>query len=207
MTKFDRMIIAHAILGTVGFLFLLPLGGLVARYFRTSTGVWFKAHQAIQSFVAGPIIFVGFVLGLTIVSQSGNPHFEGPHTQCGLALFLLYVLQVILGNVIHLWKPKSAARRRPFQNYFHVFLGMLIIGLAFYQVRTGYSDVWMYATGRDPLPRAADIVWYVWVVFIPVLYFAGFAFLPKQFRQESAARNSRKPKEVNSEMGSNYRSS
>lgn len=84
---------------------------------------------------------------------------------------------------------------------------MLIIGLAFYQVRTGYSDVWMYATGRDPLPRAADIVWYVWVVFIPVLYFAGFAFLPKQFRQESASRNSRKPKEVNPEMGSNYRSS
>lgn len=80
--------------------------------------------------------------------------------QLGLALFILYIVQILIGNVIHLYKPKSALRRRPLQNYFHVFLGILIIGLSFYQVRTGYKIE--YPSGRDPLPKAADIVFYIW---------------------------------------------
>jgi len=191
LTKMDRMIIAHGILCTIGFLFVLPLGGLVARYFRTSTSAWFKAHQTIQSILAGPVILVGFALGVAVVATNGIPHFFDTHTRFGLALFLLYIVQIIIGNIIHRYKPKSAARRRPFQNYFHVFLGILIIALAFYQVRTGYKDEWSLATGRDPLPKAADIVFYIWAVIIPVLYFAGLALLPKQFKQEAASRASK----------------
>lgn len=93
--------------------------------------------------------------------------------QLGLALFILYVVQVIIGNVIHRYKPKSAARRRPAQNYFHVFFGILIIGLSFYQVRSGYKDEWPNSTGQDPLPRAADIVFYVWVS-VSLLFLVGY---------------------------------
>ena len=82
----------------------------------------------------------------------------------GLALFILYVVQVIIGNVIHSFKPRSALRRRPPQNYFHAVLGIAIIATAFYQVRTGYKEEWPEFTGRDPLPKAADIVYYIWVV-------------------------------------------
>ena len=81
----------------------------------------------------------------------------------GLVLFIFYVVQVIIGNLIHLFKPKSALRRRPPQNYFHAFFGILIIATAFYQVRTGYHEEWPEVTGRDPLPKAADIVYYVWI--------------------------------------------
>lgn len=84
--------------------------------------------------------------------------------QLGLALFILYILQVILGNVIHSFKPKSALLRRPVQNYFHGFLGITIIGIAFYQVRDGYKEEWPEVSGRAPLPKAADIVYYIWVV-------------------------------------------
>lgn len=80
LTKVDRMIIAHAIFGVIGFLFLLPLGALVARYFRTSTSTWFRIHQTIQSFVAGPIIIVGFALGVSVVADTDGDHFDSTHT-------------------------------------------------------------------------------------------------------------------------------
>ena len=78
-----------------------------------------------------------------------------------LAIFILYIAQVLLGNIIHKFKPKSAVRRRPLQNYFHVFLGIVIIVVSFYQVRIGYKHEYPLITGRDPLPKAADVVFYI----------------------------------------------
>jgi len=188
----------------LGFCFFLPLGALVARYFRTSTNSWFKAHQFIQFYLAGPIIITGWALGVAFVSSGGGPHFYSTHTRVGLALFLLYIVQVLIGNIIHVFKPKSALRRRPIQNYFHAFLGIVIVAMSFYQVHTGYKDEYPDVTGLDPLPKAADIVFYVWAVLIPVLYFAGLILLPKQFRQEAA---SRRNKEGTYEMRNDYRNS
>ena len=42
-------------------------------------------------------------------------------------------------------------------------MGLVIIGLAFYQVRTGYTTEWPLKTGRVT-PKAVNVVWYVWVV-------------------------------------------
>jgi len=202
LTKTDRMVIAHGILCLVGFLFFLPLGSLVARYFRTSTNSWFKAHQTIQSLLAGPVIIVGWALGIAVVADGGGPHFTSKHTRLGLVLFILYTVQVLLGNIIHRFKPKSAALRRPVQNYIHVLLGIIIIIASFYQVHTGYKEEFPELTGRD-LPKAADIVFYVWIAVIPLLYLAGLALLPKQFRQEAASRN----KDTNYETRNDYRES
>lgn len=181
------MIIAHGVICVLGFLFLLPLGALVARYFRTSTTVWFKAHQTIQFFLAGPLILIGFSLGVAVVADLGDSHFDSTHAVChefplrpsqsylnrdtqrvGLVLFILYLVQVIIGNLIHVFKPKSALRRRPPQNYFHAVLGLIIISTAFYQVRTGYKEEYPEITGREPLPKAADIVFYIWVTVSPI---------------------------------------
>jgi len=87
------------------------------------------------------------------------------------------------------------------QNYFHVFLGIVIVILSFCQVRSGYRTEYPMATGRDPLPRAADIVFYIWAALVPVLYLAGLALLPKQFNQEAV---SRRNKETNYEMRDGY---
>ena len=86
----------------------------------------------------------------------------------GLVLFILYIIQVIIGNLIHFFKPKSALRRRPPQNYFHAVLGLVIIATSFYQVHTGYKEEYPEITGRDGLPKAADIVFYVWVAVSPI---------------------------------------
>lgn len=136
-----------------------------------------------------------------------SQYIKHPVQKWGVAIFVLYFVQAFLGLVIHKLKPKNSVRRPP-QNYMHAALGLLVIGLAFYQVRSGFGTEWPLKTGRSA-PNAVNIVWYVWVVvsfffrqvqtslypyfhppkLLPVLYFAGLALLPRQFRQERQNRS------------------
>jgi hypothetical protein len=200
LSYYQKLVVAHAILCAVGFLLILPAGALFARYVRTLTSMWFKAHMILQWFIgeflvdlillhfygfhhlAGPIITAGVSLGIAAVAQAGSQHLNDTHKvrilssialplhidyviiqKYGIAIFILYIAQLALGAIIHWIKPKGS-RRRPLQNYLHAIIGLLLIALAFYQVRVGYKVEWPAQTGRDPLPRAVDIVWYVWVV-------------------------------------------
>lgn len=48
LQPYQKTIIAHAVLVTAGFLFMLPAGALLARYARTFTNTWFKGHWILQ---------------------------------------------------------------------------------------------------------------------------------------------------------------
>lgn len=185
LQPFQKMIIAHAVLCTVGFLGFLPIGALVARWFRTFTNKWFTPHWIFQLAIAGPVIVAGFACGVSAVHTSGNP-VKDTHMKVGIVIFVLYIVQLALGAFVHYVKPTSwtVQKKRPIQNYGHAVLGLLIIALAFYQVRTGYHDEWPKTSGRAPISNAANIVWYIWVVIIPILYFGGLIFLPRQYKQE-----------------------
>ncbi|KAI0743639.1 hypothetical protein C8Q80DRAFT_1106923 [Daedaleopsis nitida] len=197
LLQYQKLIVAHAILCTVGFLILLPAGAILARYARTFTSGWFKGHWLFQFALAGPIIFTGAILGIVSVKEAAAKHLDDDHKKWGIAIFVLYLAQCSLGAVVHWVKPSSwtVKKKRPIQNYFHAILGLLVIGLSFYQVRTGYKTEWVKTTGRPPIGKAADIVWYIWVVLVPVLYFAGLALLSKQFRQERPAGKQAQPDE------------
>lgn len=114
---------------------------------------------------AGPIIISGIVCGIEAVKKQGG-EFDDDHKRWGFAILALYVAQLGLGAIIHWIKPTSwtVGKRRPAQNYFHAVLGILIIGLAFYQVRNGFRTEWPARSGRPDISNAANIVWYVWVV-------------------------------------------
>ncbi|KAF8914525.1 hypothetical protein CPB85DRAFT_1298321 [Mucidula mucida] len=186
---YERLIVAHGIVCTVGFLLLLPFGSLLARYLRTFSATWYTGHWISQFGLGGPIIIAGVVLGIVSVAKAGAIHLDDDHKKWGIAIFVLYFVQCGLGAVIHWFKPKGGAGRRPPQNYLHAVLGLLIIGLGFYQVRTGYHVEWPETTGRDPLPNGVNIVFWIWVAIVPVLYVAGLLlFLRKQYRQEAEAR-------------------
>ncbi|THH26653.1 hypothetical protein EUX98_g7532 [Antrodiella citrinella] len=190
LLPYQKLIVAHAILCVVGFLGVLPAGALLARYLRTFNPVWFKGHHILQLFVSLPIIVPGVALGIAAVHKAGAQHLSDTHMKWGVAIFALYFLQLMIGEFIHLVKPRSwtVDKRRPIQNYFHAGLGLVIIALAFYQVRNGFTREWPKQTGRGAVPNAANIVWYVWVVLLPVLYFAGLSLLRRQFRQEKMTR-------------------
>ncbi|KAH8100530.1 hypothetical protein BXZ70DRAFT_156760 [Cristinia sonorae] len=210
LLPYQKMIVAHAILCVVGFLAILPAGALLARWLRTFNPIWFKGHHLLQLFISLPIIVPGVALGFAAVHKAGAEHLSDDHMKWGLGIFVLYIIQLMVGEFIHTIKPKSWSvdKRRPPQNYFHAILGLLIIALAFYQVRTGYKTEWPKQTGRGEISNAANIVWYVWVVLIPVLYFGGLVFLRRQYKQERMTRPKHRDETSESEeMRPRYRDS
>ncbi|KAF8823544.1 hypothetical protein HHX47_DHR10000120 [Lentinula edodes] len=204
----------HAILATTGFLILLPVGVLVARYARTFTPVyvvipslrgypecvlltiapcrWFPVHFVVQLFLSGPVIFAAWYYGWKTSNVLGLGHFLDPHQKMGLALLILYVLQLLLGLFTHFIKlrsPFGPGTRSP-QNYFHVFLGLVILVLAAEQVHYGLYIEWAFATGGlHVVPMAAKRAWIALIVIFWVLYLAGLALVPRQFSQEKRARH------------------
>lgn len=146
---------AHAILSGIGFLIVLPAGALFARYARIFTKSWFRTHWIIQAGIGIPFISSGWFLGVAGVVKKEGQHFDDVHKVLGLALIGAYVLQLLLGVHIHMFKPRGGlkpkptpvggkapnvirlmgASSRPFLNYMHPFLGILIIAFSFYQVR------------------------------------------------------------------------
>jgi len=194
LLPYQKMIIAHAIFCTVGLLLFLPAGALLARYLRTFVPgpVWFNGHAILQFFIAGPTIFIGVMLGIAAVANAGAMHLDDDHKRWGIGIFVLYIVQCLLGAFIHYVKKKDRIRRPP-QNYFHAIFGILIIALALYQVRSGYNVEWPMTTGRGSLPPGVDVLFWVWVILLPVLYGVGLVLLPKQYRQEkNAARDNLK---------------
>ncbi|KAI5118493.1 hypothetical protein M0805_003524 [Coniferiporia weirii] len=187
----DERLKKHALLSSIGFIILLPLGALVGRYLRTFSGSWFWMHAAIQFLIAGPVIFAGWAFGYqsTALLNTGGNFFDR-HKRVGLALLVLYLSQVLLGSVIHLFKaPRLLNGRRPPQNYFHAILGLTIIALAFYQVHFGIKTEWYEGTGDGTVvPVSALHAWTALIVIFWALYAAGLTLLPRQYAQEGADR-------------------
>jgi len=180
----------HAILCSIGFLILLPIGVLVARFSRTFTPRWFYAHGLIQLVISGPIIWAGWNFGHKTASELQLEHYHTHHGKIGLALLILYVIQVSWGIVIHFFKtPSLFGGYRPPQNYFHIGLGVIILAMANYQVYYGLHTEWQDATGGlHVVPRSAKDAWIALVVIFWALVVLGYGLLPRQFAQEKEAR-------------------
>jgi len=185
-------LIAHATTASVGFLILLPIGAIVARY-RTVNPFWFKIHYFIQ-LVSTALIIAGFATGVNYNNDAYDPGrgSNSPHKGLGVALFVIYLVQVALGLIIHYIKPSlapNAPYRRPLQNYVHGFLGIVIIILSAAQVRNGYKTEW--PTWTDTLaPSGVQIAWAVLIAVFGALYLAGLALLPWQWRNENPPKES-----------------
>ncbi|KAK7693207.1 hypothetical protein QCA50_002773 [Cerrena zonata] len=174
-------LVAHAVLSFIGFLVLLPFTALLARWTRTRTTHWFKAHWILNAVVGLPITLVGWLLGPLSVSQQNRVHVVNEHQIFGVILFALYVVQMTLGTLIHLRRPKHGGNVHPPRNVVHVILGIVIIIGSFFQVKTGISRDWQLS---PEAAQIATVVWICWTIAIPMVYFAGLKHLKTQFDQE-----------------------
>jgi len=191
-TSNEIFIIYHAFFVSLGFLVLLPAGSLIGRWARGFTPKWFKIHRLVNMSFALPIITLGVLLGpvVVITKPTFRTHFANAHEICGGILLLLYYAQVLLGRYIHERRNKLAAigpitRPHPPLNILHICLGISIIGLAFFQVRSGLQW-WETLTGRPPMPLSYPL-WHVWIVLLPLVYFGGYVLLPRQLNLEREA--------------------
>ncbi|KAF9010275.1 hypothetical protein BDQ17DRAFT_1274103 [Cyathus striatus] len=194
LSELEKRAEHHAILCTVGFLILLPVGALVARYTRTLTNKWFYAHWIIQFIIAAPVILAGWSMGYMTSTELEQGHFVDPHQKIGLTLLILYLVQLLVGGLVHFFKFPSLFRgHRAPHNYFHVFLGLVIFILAAFQVHYALYTEWAFATGGlHQVPMSAKRAWLALIIIFWVLYVAAMALLPRQLKQERAFRNRKK---------------
>ena len=76
---FERMIIAHGVLCVLGFLILLPMGALLARWGRTFASRWFHYHWWVTVIFSVPTISLGWALGFLAVADQGAAHADDAH--------------------------------------------------------------------------------------------------------------------------------
>ncbi|KAJ7624852.1 hypothetical protein FB45DRAFT_924365 [Roridomyces roridus] len=193
LSPFENKARIHAHIAFFAFLVALPLGIGFARYLRTFTSSWFWPHAIVNFFMTGPLVFTAFALGYQTTTAAGTPHFTDPHQKAGLALLIMYIIQVFLGIFIHFVKLPALRLRFPGgrlpQNYLHAILGLAIVGLATWQTHYGLWTEWAFITGNaHPVNKGCKHLWLGVVVVIWSLYGIGLVLLPRQFKQERAAR-------------------
>ncbi|KAI5124526.1 hypothetical protein M0805_003050 [Coniferiporia weirii] len=201
--SFERIAISHAVLSVLGFLVILPAGALIARWCRTYMTNWFYYHWIIQVVFSIPAVVTGWSLGPLAVAAQGTRHGNDVHKVIGLLLLPLYLIQLCVGTYVHLRKPPYLERHPP-RNIVHGVLGILIVGLAFFQARTGITVEWSTATSRTIDLNFFSNLWIAWTILVPLAYFAGFLLLPRQLVQERELPPPYSPETSESESGSGF---
>lgn len=79
LLPYQRLLVIHAVLCSIGFLLVLPVGALVARWLRTFNRHWFKAHWITQVALGGPIIVAGWGTAIAAVVEKNGAHFDDTH--------------------------------------------------------------------------------------------------------------------------------
>lgn len=121
---------AHGILNMIGWGILLPVGAMVARYFKHLDPLWFYVHTSIQS--------LGFILGLSgviagLVLDSRLDASVGKHKGLGVTILILGCLQVLA----FMARPSIDAKTRKYWNWYHYIVGRLIIMFAIVNIFYG----------------------------------------------------------------------
>ena len=154
LLPFEKYIIGHAVLCVIGFLGLLPLGALLARYTRTYSPAWFTAHWIVQFAIgasrsapppAGPTLYLmahsAPVLAHLLDALTPVLLTAGPIIITGVALGIHAVVLAQSGGTNDVHKRWGIA-------IFVLYLAQLALGATvhFYKPRA-----WAKGEGRRPL--------------------------------------------------------
>ncbi|GAA5831081.1 hypothetical protein JCM3770_004296 [Rhodotorula araucariae] len=186
-----KTLIAHATLGSLAFLVFTPLAILTARVGRDRFG-WYPAHAVVNAFSV-ILVIICFALG----THEAGGVFNDFHRRLGLALFIITLLQALLGYGAHLTRPTPLTSSRPslhspaatashprrgrtgaVPRLVHVLLGITIVALGWAQVASGLYREWprfVTAAGEDgPVPRGVKVVLWVLVGLWIAVYVAAW---------------------------------
>ncbi|XP_027335955.1 cytochrome b561 and DOMON domain-containing protein At3g61750-like [Abrus precatorius] len=110
----------HGIVGIIGWGLILPVGAIVARYFKHKDPLWFYLHAAIQ--------FVGFTFGICTVLLGlqlySKMHAHIPaHRGIGIFVMALSILQI---SAFFL-RPNKDSKMRKIWNWYHSWFGRLAL--------------------------------------------------------------------------------
>jgi len=159
----DQYAIAHATFACIAVLFTLPIALLAGRYLRSRGPVWCRIHMIFNSITVFLIVLV-FGLGMASVSTQGlGTSFEGSnsdlHHQVGLAVFILVLIQAILGFVAHSLHMGHMTRK------IHIPLGIVTAAGLYWQTWEGMHNEWTeMSVIMTSTPASVQVLF--WVFFL-----------------------------------------
>lgn len=155
LTQYHKIILAHAIMGVMVFLFLIPFSVMTARFYSRRPG-WAIKYHAQMNILAGILLLAVFILGFFAVGQERS--LTNPHHGIGVAIFVLFVVQIVGGRLI-----RKITKIRSLRITIHQWFGRTIALLGIVQVPLGLT---LYGS-----PKFTFILYAVWMAFLLLLYF------------------------------------
>jgi len=134
----DALRTAHGVLMFLGWGVIIPLGMLVARYFRHVPGaIWFEIHRVLQPF-GYLLALIGFIIILIDVGGA----IEVPHGQFGLAIMIGGFFQILFA----IFRPHKEPGSHPtavrmYFEYGHWWVGRILVVAGIVNVFVGIAQI------------------------------------------------------------------
>ena len=189
-TKASPVLIAHVVCGTLATLLFFPIGSITPRYARAFTRKrwWLPVHSTFNGVLGASCVVAAFSIARSQFHLAGG--FDTLHRKCGLALFILTLIQVTLGIAMPWPKPlmmeKTKVAGRGALSYLHLILGLALVSLGWVTVYEGLWHEWPTWSTNGPANRAYKIAFVVLVGVFALAYIVGVGLLPRQLRAEKA---------------------
>lgn len=152
---YHGIILAHGVMGALVFLLIVPFSVMTIRFYDRNPGRAIGYHGQMQV-LASLMLLVIFILGFFAVGPKRN--LTNPHHGIGVAIFVLFVLQLVGGRLV-----KSITKSRSLRIMIHQWSGRAIGLLGIAQVPLGLT---LYGS-----PKYLFILYALWMAFLVLLYF------------------------------------
>lgn len=166
--EYQSLVRAHAVIGALVFLGIVPAAVMTARFYTRTPGAARHFHAMLNGFTI-LLLTPAFILGWFAVGP--NRSWTNPHHAIGLAIYVMFLLQLIGGRIVR----NIPAFKPSLRLTFHQWSGRLIALLGIIQVPLGLT---LYGS-----PKYLFILFSIWMAFLLLLYFI-LDFRAKSYRND-----------------------
>ncbi len=160
MAGYHSIVEAHGILATITFLGIVPAAIMTVRFMGRDPGWARRIHIWLQitTFLLTTVVFI---LGWFAVGPERS--LTNPHHGIGLAIFILVIVQVFGGALVHRHNKYTRRLIKPLTWILHNWLGRAIALLGIVQVALGLT---LYGS-----PSYLFVLYTLWTFGLVLLYF------------------------------------
>ncbi|KAK8058965.1 hypothetical protein PG994_009413 [Apiospora phragmitis] len=154
VAQYHSLILAHGVIAAIVFLFIVPIGVMMARFHRGAPGANIRYHAYLQIF-AILLATVVFVTGWFAVGP--NRSLTNPHHGIGVAIYTLVLVQAVGGRLIR------SIRKHSLRLMLHRWCGRIVTLLGMIQIPLGLT---LYGS-----PKVTFILYSIWMAILLLTYF------------------------------------
>lgn len=157
----------------ISWLFLIPLGATIIRFlaqaFPRPVPLYLHAGMQISTFC---LVIIGLAMGISTSEQNKN-HFTNDHQKLGVAIIVLFFLQIPMGYIHHV--NFVATGKRGLWSYAHIWNGRTVMVLGVVNGGLGLN----FAGIKDPNEQfSGGLVDKKWVIAYSVVAgIVGFVYI------------------------------